>query len=65
MNTTSTTYFYAVMHCSPLQKKKLQTLLDKVIADRTTNALTFPLVLPAIGLLEAEVTPFATAIANA
>ncbi|MHB8259902.1 MAG: fibronectin type III domain-containing protein [Bacteroidia bacterium] len=65
MGTISTTYFYCVMHCGPLQPKKLNTLLNKVIADRTANATTFPLVEPAIGLLEAEVTPFANAIANA
>ncbi|MHB8261724.1 MAG: fibronectin type III domain-containing protein [Bacteroidia bacterium] len=65
MSTSLTTYFYAVMHCSPLQKKKLQTLLNKVIAGRTANATLFPLVEPAIGLLTAEVTPFADAIANA
>ncbi|MHB8261734.1 MAG: hypothetical protein ACYDCN_12385 [Bacteroidia bacterium] len=65
MSTNLTTYFYCVMHCSAIQKKKLQTLLNKVIAGRTANASTFPLVEPAINLLQDEVTPFADAIANA
>ncbi|HEX7412478.1 MAG TPA: hypothetical protein VF411_00430, partial [Bacteroidia bacterium] len=42
-----------------------QTLLNKIILDRTTNASLFPLVEPAISVLQAEVTIFANAIAAA
>ena len=62
---TTTNYFYAVMHCSPLQPKKLLTLLNKVITNLTTNAVKFPSPTNAVATLQAEVTPFTTAIGNA
>ena len=55
---TTANYFYAVMHCSPLQPKKLLTLLNKVINDLTTNALKFPALPTLVATLRAEVTPF-------
>ena len=62
---TTLNYFYAVMHCSPLQPKKLLTLLNKVIADLTANAVKFPSPTSTIVILQAEVTLFTNLIAAA
>ena len=57
--------FLAVMHCSPLQPKKLIALLNKVIAKLTANAVTYPSPNPTVVVLQAEATPFANLIAAA
>ena len=57
--------FLAVMHCSPLQPKKLIALLNKVIAKLLANIGIYPSPSPTIVVLQAEVTPFANFIAAA
>ena len=62
---TTTNYFYAVMHCTPLQPKKLLALLSKVIETLTANTTTFLALPTSIAALQAEVTPFGNFIAAA
>ena len=59
------TVFAAVMHCSPLQPKKLLTLLNKVISNLLTNVLKFPVPGTPVATLQVEVMPLTNTIAAA